>query len=231
MRGSADAPVVGVTVANLTLAHTSTTFLRPYAVGYGGDFSFYPGGAVVAQGTENAVVAGCTFMSIGNNGLAILGYNRDVSVVANEFAYIGDSAILSVGQAQGIDGLAMVVPDGTLVEANLMRELTIWTKQAGAYYGTLSSYATLAGNAMFNFARAGFNLNDDAYGGHLVTQNLGFNTVRSTSDHGVYNSWGREPLNHMSREKGNMTLYPDTIRVSDTGDGGGGRRGGRVQGC
>jgi hypothetical protein len=56
-----------------------------------------------------------------------------------------------------------------------------------------SANVTLEYNVMFNAPRAGVNINDGPYGGHLLVGNLIFNTVRETSDHGCFNSWDRQP--------------------------------------
>jgi hypothetical protein len=36
-------------------------------------------------------------------------------------------------------------------------------------------------------------INDGFAGGHLLTRNCGFNLVRETLDHGVFNSWCAAP--------------------------------------
>jgi hypothetical protein len=48
-----------------------------------------------------------------------------------------------------------------------------------------------SGNVFFNGPRAGININDGFAGGHVMKRNVGFNLVRETSDHGVFNSWDR----------------------------------------
>ncbi len=40
-----------------------------------------------------------------------------------------------------------------------------------------------------NMPRAGILFNDGFGGGSTVTENLGFNTCRESSDHAVFNSW------------------------------------------
>ena len=48
-------------------------------------------------------------------------------------------------------------------------------------------------NVMFNGPRAGINFNDGFGGGHFMENNLLFNWVRETKDHGPFNSWDRQP--------------------------------------
>ena len=94
--------------------------------------------------------------SPGGNALTISGYNRNVTVSRNHFAFVGDSAILSHGRGSGsMDAIHGEYPSGTRIEYNLMRELGLYVKQSGAYYAGLSPEATLIGNVAFNMPRAG----------------------------------------------------------------------------
>jgi hypothetical protein len=191
---SADAPVVNLTLAGLTFLHTAPTFMKPYTMPPGGDWSVRQDAAVVLEGTEGAAVDGCVFSGIGGNALLLHRYNRRASITACEFAYVGDSAIVSLGEVQGIDGTARNVPVGTRVADNLGREIGLYTKQSGFYYHALSANATVTGNIAFNMPRAGISINDGYAGGHNISHNLIFNAVRETSDHGCLNTWDREPL-------------------------------------
>ena len=47
-------------------------------------------------------------------------------------------------------------------------------------------------NIFFNGPRAGINFNDGFGGGSNETENLLFNAVRETFDHGPFNSWDRQ---------------------------------------
>jgi hypothetical protein len=193
LSASPDAPVVGVTLSGLTFAHTAPTFLRPFTVPSGGDWSFYRGGAVVLEGSASAAITGCTFFSPGGNGLLLTGWNRDAAITHNEFVWVGESAIVSAGTTALIDATAATVPANSYIGFNLIHEVGVFVAQAGGYYHALSANATLEGNVMFNGPRAGVNINDGAFGGHALTRNVLFNWVRTTSDHGPFNSWDREP--------------------------------------
>ena len=48
-------------------------------------------------------------------------------------------------------------------------------------------------NHIYNTPRAGINVNNGRYGGHLFEFNDVHDTVRETSDHGPFNSYGRDP--------------------------------------
>lgn len=135
------------------------------------------------SGTAGTVVDSCTFDSPGGNGLMISGYNRGVKVTRNEFAWTGASAIVSLGLGGSrIDGSAPDFPEGTLIEGNLFREISVFVKQSGAYYHGVSANVTFRGNVGMNAARALVNINDGAFGGHLLEKNLLFNAVREVRD-------------------------------------------------
>jgi hypothetical protein len=143
-------------------------------------------GAVWLEGTEGAALSECTFEGLGGNGVFLHGYNRRAAVTGGRFRFIGDSAIVSLGKVAGMDGSAQEAPFGTVVAGCVASELGLYTKQSGFYYAGLSGNATVQGNAFFNMPRAGVNINDGYAGGHLIRQNLGFNCVRESSDHGEF---------------------------------------------
>jgi hypothetical protein len=50
---------------------------------------------------------------------------------------------------------------------------------------------TIRHNTIYHCPRAGINANDGAWGGHVIEFNKVYDVVRETSDHGPFNSWGR----------------------------------------
>jgi len=59
--------------------------------------------------------------------------------------------------------------------------------------------------------RAGINIGDGTWGGHIIEYNDVFNTVLETGDHGSFNSWGRDRFWHPNRKvMDSITLaFPD----------------------
>ena len=186
LEGSADAPVVNVSLSGLTFTQTAPTYMKPSTMCSGGDWSVRRDAALWLEGTAGASVEGCNFVGLGGNAVFLHAFNRDASVVDSRFRFLGDSAIVSLGVVAGIDGTAQNVPARTTVRGNVMSELGLYTKQSGAYYHALSINATVVGNAMFNMPRAGINVNDGYGGGNVIASNLCFNAVRETSDHGCF---------------------------------------------
>ena len=191
--GSEWQPAVGITLAGLTFAETSNTFMQPYEAPSGGDWSVHRGGTVFLSYTEDVTVHSSLFNQLGSNAVAISAYNLRSRVVHNEFAWLGDSGVVLLGRTDGIDGLRNDQPTLALVQANLFHETGIYVKQASPVLISLSRSATVDGNLMFNVPRAAINVNDGFYGNHTLSRNVLFNAVRETSDHGPINTWDRQP--------------------------------------
>ena len=193
IQGSMDNPVRNVMLTNLTFAHTATTFLKPYTVPSGGDWTIRRDGAVFVEGVDGFLLQNCIFDAPGGNGLFLYGYVRNAVIEGNEFIYTGDNAIVSIGKSRLIEGTDGNQPRGTQIIGNLMHEIGIFGKQIAGYGQSVTSETQVVGNVMFNGPRAGINFNDGFGGGHLVERNLIFNMVRETGDHGTFNSWDRQP--------------------------------------
>ena len=67
-------------------------------------------------------------------------------------------------------------------------------------------------NSIYNTPRAGINIGDGAFGGHILEFNDVFNTVLETGDHGAFNSWGRDRFWSPDRK------YMDSITTAHLGE-------------
>ena len=174
----------GVTLSGLTIAHTLTDYMLPYTVPSGGDWSYHDGGAVKLTNTLDCAIKNSLFFSVGGNAIIVSGSNRNTSIIGNEFVWSGSSAIVTAGT----DGYKMQpenFPEGTRIIGNHAHESGVFIKQSGGLvYMGVSANATVQGNVFYNSPRAGVNVNDGFGGGHVFSDNLAFNHVRETSDHG-----------------------------------------------
>ena len=66
-------------------------------------------------------------------------------------------------------------------------------KQSSFFFQAKSCLSVVRNNIIFNVPRAAINFNDGFGGGNLVERNLAFNTCRESGNHGVFNSWDRQP--------------------------------------
>ena len=193
IQGRQQEPVRGITLSNLTFAHSATTFLESYEVPSGGDWSIHRGGAVFVEQVDGFLLQNCFFDSPGGNGVFLSNYVRNAVIEGNEFVYTGDSAIAAIGSTELIDGTAGTQPRGTKILGNFAHETGIYGKQTSAYVQALACQTEIVGNVFFNGPRAAINFNDGFGGGNLVKNNLLFNCVRETNDHGPFNTWDRQP--------------------------------------
>jgi len=58
---------------------------------------------------------------------------------------------------------------------------------------------TVSHNSIYDVPRAGINVSEGTWGGHIIEFNDVFNTVLESSDHGAFNSWGRDRFWHPNR--------------------------------
>jgi hypothetical protein len=157
-------------------------------VSSGGDWAIHRGASLFVQDSENVTIASCLFDQVGGNAVLISNHVVGSTIADNEFVFTGESAIVSIGSTNGIDGSAPTYPNGNKILRNHAHEIGVFVKQTSCYAHQLSSNATIEDNVCYNGPRAAININDGFGGGNLIKGNVLFNQVRETGDHGPYNS-------------------------------------------
>ena len=135
IRGDANAPVTGVTIANLTIAHAAATFLEPYEVPSGGDWAIHRGAAIFIDGAHAVHVEGNHFDQIDGNGVFLSRHVRNCSVRLNVMTDIGDSGILVVGASgrhRTYQATNLNYPAYNTIEKNYVGNNGVWSKQSAA---------------------------------------------------------------------------------------------------
>ncbi|CAF1363672.1 unnamed protein product [Adineta steineri] len=207
-------PVENVLIQGLIFTETSNTYMKDFMVPSGGDWSVHRGGTIYSTNTKNITITHNLFNQLGSNGMALIDYNDDTSILSNEFVWLGDSAIILVGSTNGIDGFSVASqPMNTLIQSNLIHEIGIYVKQSAPILISISRSVSIIGNLIFNMPRAGININDGFYGNHSINYNVIFNTVRETSDHGPINSWDRQPFLTDAVQQGSPSLWQHTSYI------------------
>lgn len=209
--GTGASKVGYLTFNRLTFTHAyRTLFSKPYEFLLRGDWAVARAGAVFMQNAENVTVKNCFFDQLGGNGVFMSGYNRNHSVYNNEFTHTGASCVLAVGLKSAVrtpstweaqintltdatpGPLTEEYPKDISIDNNLMQNLGIFEKQPAGVCISMSSHVTVRNNSISFSPRAGININDGTWGGHIIEYNDVSNCVRETSDHGPVNSWGRD---------------------------------------
>jgi Right handed beta helix region len=223
-RGSERNPVRGIALSGFRIAHSASTYLAHYETPARGDWTIHRGGTVFAEGAEDCTIEKCFFDAVGGNAVFINNYNRRIRVWGNKVTGAGDSAVCLVGHKDSVQGTQRPVPADNTISNNLIHDCGFFGKQIAGVFISVSEKNTVAHNLIYNMPRAGICINDGWGGGNVIEFNKIHRTVLETSDHGPFNSWGRErywclqqshgPAN-VSHGAGNVrddTVYVNTIR-------------------
>ena len=190
--GTQDEPVRRITLEGFRIAHTASTFMEAYEAPSLSDWTIHRGGAVFLDGTRDCAVRNCWFDAVGGNAVFLNDYNRDDAVTGCKFTEAGESAICFVGSLESTLGTFLRFPFQCRASNNLIRDCGVFGKQVAGVYISRAKRITASHNLIYNMPRAGICIGDGTWGGHVIEFNDIFNSVRETSDHGPFNSWGRE---------------------------------------
>lgn len=216
--GSREEPVRFITLRGLTFRHAARTFMENKEPLLRSDWTVYRGGAVVFNGAEDCSVEDCAFDQVGGNTVFINGYNRRVTVRgcllkdsgANGIAFVGDpgsvrSPLFNYSQRFDYADLDRTpgprgdrFPADCLVEDCLITRSGRFEKQTAPVQISMSQNITVRHCSIYEVPRAGINISEGTWGGHVIEGCDVFDTVLETGDHGSFNSWGRDRYWHPS---------------------------------
>ena len=178
--GTQAAPVTGVTIRGLTIRDAALTYLgtSPADVHYipsDSDWAINRGGAVLLEGTEDFRFEGNEVTRCDGNGVFLSNYNRNTSLIGNDFSWIGASAMQGFGSmgrclyancsvrlnyTSGVDGRGGNQPRYTTIVGNLVREVGLHQHQSAAWASHLAARTLLDSNVMFNMPQTAIGFND-----------------------------------------------------------------------
>ena len=219
LRGTPEKPLRNVHFKNLHFTHTERSFMETKEPLVRSDWTFFRGGAVLLEGAENCTLTDCEFADLGGNAIVMSKYNRNNTVKGCYIHHIGASAVAFVGDPNAVRSPSFRYewsipyeqldktpgpqtnnyPLACLAEDNLIHDVGQIEKQATGVQIEMSAQITVRYNSIYNTPRAGINIGDGAWGGHVLEYNDVFNTVLETGDHGAFNSWGRDRFWYANR--------------------------------
>jgi hypothetical protein len=153
LSGTPAAPVTDVVFAGLGFRDQRTALLDRWHDPSGGDWGIRRAGLIHLEGTERVNVTGCTFYRTDANAIFLAAYNRNASIVDNEFAYTGFSALATFGRTSQDDGTGGEQPWGTLFAYNIVHELGTYQLQSSGWFTSKSCLTRAEGNVIFNIPR------------------------------------------------------------------------------
>lgn len=219
IQGTEANPAQNIHIDGLTFTATNYTFMKTTEPLLRSDWTIYRSGAVLTEGASNIEISNNVFQGLGGNAIFVSGYNRNINIHTNEIYNIGASAIAFVGRPDAVRSSTAAnavppmnynaaanyasldmksgpksdnYPSLSTASDNLIHDIGTKEKQVAGVEISMSSKITVQHNSIYNTPRAGINIGDGTWGGHLIANNDVFNTVLETGDHGAFNAWGRD---------------------------------------
>lgn len=206
------AQVRHVRLRNLGFQDTEPTFLKSLEPLLRSDWSFYRVGAVTIENASDIRVEDGEFTGLGGHAIVVSGRARQVRLSGNHIHAIGGTALAFVGRPEAVrsplyeyhehlDQAALDLAPGPRSDAypqdsaavdNLIHDIGQIDRQAAGVQIAMAARITVDHNSIYHVPRAGINIGDGNWGGHRLTNNDVFDTVRESGDHGAFNSWGRD---------------------------------------
>lgn len=211
-RGTEQHPVKWVRLQSLTFRHSARTFMETREPLLRSDWTIYRGGAILLEGAEDCAVEACFLDQVGGNAIFVNGYNRRIAVRRCHIAEAGASGVAFVGLSKAarsnpptrderltFDQIDRTpgpktndYPADCIVEDSLIYRTGRVEKQTAPVQISMSQGITVRHCSLYDVPRAGINISEGTWSGHLIEFNDVFDTVKETGDHGSFNSWGRD---------------------------------------
>ncbi|MCX6307705.1 MAG: right-handed parallel beta-helix repeat-containing protein, partial [Bacteroidia bacterium] len=209
--GTKEKPVRFISFQGFVFRHTARTFMENKEPLLRSDWTTYRGGAIMINGAEDCTISNCEFDQLGGNSIFVNNYNRRILIKscyihhsgANGIAFVGDPAsvrspMFRFGK-QNYETIDRTpgpksdnYPEDCRVEDCLITLTGRDEKQTAGIQLSMSHQITINHCSIYDVPRAGINISEGTFGGHIIENCDVFNTVLETGDHGSFNSWGRD---------------------------------------
>lgn len=221
--------VAHIRVRGLAFEDTEPTFLKAIEPLLRSDWTFYRVGAVTVERARDVAVEDSDFRALGGHAVVISGRAERVRVSGNHIRDIGGTAIAFVGRASAVRSplyeyhqrmavsaidpvpgpLTDDYPKDSAAVDNLIHDIGTIDKQAAGVQIAMAARIDVDHNSLYALPRAAINVGDGTWGGHRITHNDAFDTVRESGDHGSFNSWGRDRWWHPDRAEMDRRMSSD----------------------
>ena len=211
-RGTESSPVRFITLQGFVVRHAARTFMDTKEPLLRSDWAIYRGGAFMLTGTENVSILDTEFDQVGGNAIFVNSHNRRTTVKGCHIHDVGASGVCFVGDPDAVrdplfeyrqkNDLTAIdrtpgpktnsYPAQGTVEDCLIHGIGRVERQPAGVQIAMAMEITVRDTSIYDCARAGINIGDGCWGGHLIERCDVFDTVLETHDHGSFNSWGRD---------------------------------------
>ncbi|MDF7824775.1 right-handed parallel beta-helix repeat-containing protein [Pontiellaceae bacterium B12227] len=218
-QGSEKKPVKFIAMQGFKVRHAARTFMDCKEPLLRSDWAIYRGGAFLLTGTEYIRILDMEFDQVGGNAVFVNNYNRNVLVRGCHIHDTGASGVCFVGDPNAVrdplfeyhetNNLSEIdrtpgpktdnYPADSSVEDCLIHGIGRVERQPAGVQISMAQGITVCDCSVYDCARAGINISEGTWGGHLIERCDVFDTVLETHDHGSFNSWGRDRFWHKDR--------------------------------
>lgn len=212
IQGDMKSPVKNISINGIDFTETARSFMLVKEPLLRSDWTIYRGGAILLEGSENVTISNCNFYNLGGNAVFLSKYNKNDKISNNHIYNIGASALAFVGDPYAVRSPAFRYeqfvpwdkmdfergpksdnfPQQCEASNNLINNIGTIEKQSAGVEISMSKNILVSHNTIYRVPRAGINVSEGTWGGHIIEFNDVFDTVLETGDHGAFNSWGRD---------------------------------------
>lgn len=220
IKGNRQSPIKNISINGIDFTETARSFMLVKEPLLRSDWTIYRGGAILLDGTENISISNCNFYNLGGNAVFLSNYNKNDKISNNHIYDIGASALAFVGDPKAVRSPAFRYeefvawdkmdfepgpksdnyPQHCEASNNLINHIGTIEKQSAGVEISMSKNILISHNTIYKLPRAGINVSEGTWGGHIIEFNDVFDTVLETGDHGAFNSWGRDRFWRPSRK-------------------------------
>ena len=210
-KGDRENPAQHIRMEGFVFRHAARTFMENKEPLLRSDWTTYRGGALFFDGAEDCKITDCEFDQLGGNSIFVNNYNRRIMITgcyihesgANGVAFVGDPSMVrsplfrygkqdfeNMDRTPGPKGDNF--PEECVVEDCIITMTGRDEKQTSPVQISMSHKIQVVHCSIYDVPRAGINISEGTFGGHIIEHCDIFNTVLETGDHGSFNSWGRD---------------------------------------
>ena len=226
-----------VSIKNIKIRRAKRTFMLTNEPLLRSDWTIYRGGAIYFANSSKCSVSDCSLFDIGTNGIFVDGKNDNINVSKCHFKDLGASGVCFVGKPSSVrsplfeatksqDFLEIdkkrgpksnEYPKNCTVDNCLIEHVGMVEKQATGVEISMSYGISVVNTSIYDASRAGINISEGTFGGHIIDGCDVFDTVKETGDHGSFNSWGRDRFWHLyNLPQNEIYKYSDLDCISKT---------------
>ena len=206
-----------VSIENIKIRRAKRTFMLTNEPLLRSDWTIYRGGAIYFANSSNCTISKCSLFDIGTNGVFVDGKNNNITISKCHLKDLGASGVCFVGKPSAVrsplfDAIksqsfleidkkrgpkSNEYPKDCVVDDCLIEHVGTVEKQATGVEISMSYGISVINTSIYDTSRAGINISEGTFGGHLIDGCDIFDTVKETGDHGSFNSWGRDRYWHL----------------------------------